>query len=254
MAKCGWTGRRVLFLSGTAGDTRRYRCHYQAEQLRMLGALVAVRALEEPGAEQALAFAPDLVVFHRARWSDEVARLLDELKGRGTPLVYDTDDLVVTSVAAPLVEWPPDLTEDERREFFDSHRRVMDACGLATVSTSPLAEAALDIAQTAVTPNAVGMEMLAEADAALAEERRPDEPVTITYLSGTATHQADFELVADVLVELLRRPCRAPAASAVEPASLRAGTAAAIATSCGSRTSWARRVTCRTSRSCRSRT
>jgi len=195
----------VLFLSGTEGDTRRYRCEYQAEQLRMLGASAPVCGIEETDLSDVLDPLPDIVVFHRLGWTAEIGRFVERLVDQGVGLVYDSDDLVFTPDAASLVTWPPDATAAQRRDLFEAQRTMMIACGCASLSTEPLARAAAPLVRTALIPNVVGAEMLREADRALAGPAVEDGQVTLAYFSGTPTHQADFAVVADVVLEMLER-------------------------------------------------
>lgn len=205
MSHSGWVGRRVLFLSGTDGDTRRYRCEYQAEQLRMLGAYAPVCGIEDADLSELLDVLPDIVVFHRLGWTEEVGRFAGRLAELGAALVYDSDDLVFTPDAASLVTWPPDATEAQRRQLFEAQRTMLMTCGRASFSTEPLARAAAPLVRTALIPNVVGADMLREADAALAAPSVDGGRVTLAYLSGTPTHQGDFGVVADVILEMLDR-------------------------------------------------
>jgi len=71
---------------------------------------------------------PDIVVFHRLGWTEEVGRFAGRLAELGAALVYDSDDLVFTPDAASLVTWPPDVTEAQRRQLFEAQRRMLMTC------------------------------------------------------------------------------------------------------------------------------
>ena len=199
-----WQGRRVVFVSGTAGDTRRFRCDYAAEQLRHVGAETDVLAWEDGAslADVRLGDA-DCLVLHRLEWDEGVEELLTRAGERGVPSVFDTDDLVFDADAA--VSWFVGLGAEGRRGSFDRQRRTLAACDAATVSTRPLARFARAVnSRVAVTPNAAGVEMLREGEAArVAREGVSVDPPLITYLSGTPTHDRDVLDAADGLVTLL---------------------------------------------------
>jgi len=204
MAKqSGWTGRRVLFLSGTPGDARRYRCDYQAEQLRVLGARAIVVGLESGDLPRLLRLEPELLILHRVGWTPLLGRFFGEARLGGSRLVYDSDDLVFDEQAAELVEWPLESTPEQRRELFDAQRQTLRICDAATFSTEPLAAAAERLVPVAVTPDVVGLELVREADDALAETAGVVEGLHVAYLSGTPTHYADFAQAADAVVEAL---------------------------------------------------
>ena len=203
-----WSGRRVVFVSGTAGDTRRYRCDYQAEQLRLLGATAEVVAYEqEPELAVDELVASDCVVLHRLEWDERVERLVALARERAVPTVFDTDDLTFEADAAAELAWFVGLDEAGRRASFERQQTTLAACSAATVSTSFLAQRArLQKRRVAVTPNAIGAEMVREADAARKAryEAAPSPVTTIAYLSGTPTHDRDILEAADALVRTLR--------------------------------------------------
>jgi glycosyltransferase involved in cell wall biosynthesis len=206
-----WRGRRAVFVSGTGGDTRRYRCDYQAEQLRLAGAATEVVAFENgiQGVIDGLADTHCLVV-HRLAWDEQVEALLAAARARAVPTVFDTDDLIFEADAAGDVAWFIDMDESERRLSFERQRQTLLECTAVTVTTRPLADRAhLLSRRVAVVPNAVGAEMTGEAEAALAaREGVPGSPeTTIAYLSGTPTHDRDFAEAAEAVhATLAERP------------------------------------------------
>jgi len=126
-----WRGRRVVFLSGTAGDTRRYRCEYQGEQLRLLGALAEATAVED-GAAPALANeldSVDCVILHRVEWSAEVACLVAVARERAVPTIFDTDDLAFEPAAG--LSWFLGFDRDERRRSFKAQQQRLAECSAA---------------------------------------------------------------------------------------------------------------------------
>lgn len=202
-----WRGRSLLYLSGTAGDTRRYRCEYGAEAIASLGVDTAIAAIEDVDLDAMLADY-DCFVLHRVAYDPDVARFIERARRLRKPAIYDTDDYVFDAAAASLVGWPPGFTVDERRESFERQGRTLAACAGAIASTRSLAALARRFNdRVAVLPNMVGTEMVAEADAAMRSARGCGSPgeTTIVYMSGTPTHDRDFLVAADALLFALER-------------------------------------------------
>lgn len=198
-----WKGRRVLFVSGTGGGSRRYRCYHRAEQLALLGAEPEVVAYNECDFDAAVRDY-DLFVLHRVALKPKVERFLRAARARRKPAIFDSDDLVFDADAASLMHRSGAPSEDLARmaEKLAARGRAMQACDAATVSTEPLADRARRLlSNVLVVPNVVTAEMVRAAEAARAEAR--DRPVTLGYFSGTPTHDRDFAEVADVLIAVL---------------------------------------------------
>jgi glycosyltransferase involved in cell wall biosynthesis len=186
----------VLFLYDRYDAATRYRCDHQAEQLELLGLTSdTATPAEDLGA---VVDRYDSFVLYRVAWRDELAAFIDEVRQRGKPLVFDTDDLVfeasLVRYLAFLDKWP----EPERRaqsERFQGYRRTLEACDGATVSTEPLAEhARRHVGQVNVAFNVVSREMIRRAEwvRRLRSAANQRDAVVLAYLSGTRTHDRDF--------------------------------------------------------------
>lgn len=193
--------KAILYLSGRAGATRRYRCDHQAEQLRLLGANLDVLPVEEADLDAALERYACFVL-HRVPLDARVGAFVIAARERGRPVVYDADDLVFDTSAADRV---PETVRHDRG--IDRQRQTLDLSAAVTVSTESLRRvAALMNPRAAVLPNVVSEELVSRSDAAL--ERRVSGPrdggVAIAYFSGTATHDLDFLEAAGAVLWILR--------------------------------------------------
>ena len=194
---------RVLFISGCAGDSRRYRCEHALEGLRALGhdGLLldeADRALRAP--ERLLA-GFELVVLHRCPWTRRLGRLLKVTRELGVPRLFDADDLVFDpglevhrSPAGRLVD-PSEVA---------GLRRTLEHCDAASCSTEPLARALRKLMKSPVFiwPNRASSRMLAEPTRRSAQST--GERFVVGYASGTPTHDADLASIVGPLARLLR--------------------------------------------------
>jgi glycosyltransferase involved in cell wall biosynthesis len=123
-------------------------------------------------------------------------------------VIFDTDDLVFDPNALAHVAALEDMDSAERQLYVAGvgrYRHTLEAVAAATVSTEALAEEARRVVPAVeVSYNAVSAEMVDLAEAARVERsQRVCETVTVAYLSGTPTHNRDFEEAADALVWML---------------------------------------------------
>ncbi|TAM52325.1 MAG: glycosyltransferase family 1 protein [Acidobacteria bacterium] len=197
----------VVILHAGTGDAQRYRCLHLREQLDLLGVACGVREFR-PGAGSVLEPC-DLLVIHRVPLDGFLRRQLQGLQRRGTPVVFDADDLVfdvreALSFAAAIGDgW---LRRALYREDLKGMSRTLEMSDGAIVATEALAAHARQRgAKVWVHRNAFSMEMLGAAQAA-SRARRPDgDTVVLGYASGTPTHERDFAVVRPVLEEILKR-------------------------------------------------
>lgn len=199
--------KAVLFVSQAPEVSRRYRTHYQAEQLELMGATADVTVHGEVHLMEAVDRYGSFVL-HRVPWGPDVEEFIEGARARGRTVVFDTDDLTFDPEAARYVAALDDMDAEERDLYVDGLRRYRETllhADAVTVSTEPLrllAEALHD--HVVVLPNVVGEDAVAAADEVLRSLRpRPDGTVTFAYFSGTPTHSRDFAVAQEALLEIL---------------------------------------------------
>jgi glycosyltransferase involved in cell wall biosynthesis len=197
-------GRKdVLFVYDEPHAGSRYRSGHQAEQLRLVGG--TSDAVRTNRIDLAAAFDHyDSFVLNRVSWSEAVETFLERVRSSGKRVTFDTDDLVfepeVHRHLAFMETWPEESRQAEMGRM-DSLRRTLEACGRATVSTQPLADAAARrVPDVEVVHNVVSDEMVTLADEALSSLSSRNDDVTVAYLSGTGTHNRDFLEAADAVL------------------------------------------------------
>ena len=211
--------RRALLVSGSPGDTRRYRIGHAAQALRSAGWRVASRPA--PVAEPPFApRADDMLLLQRVPWSQATAALVKACREAGALILFETDDLVFLPEAADRLAG---LRRDAATpaEFADpaAYRETLLACDGAIVATAPLAAAVEALGRPAhVLRNAIDPELLRLSSEAwwareatwAGEDARgvAAEPIVIGYASGSATHDADFARCAPALQRLMREDPR----------------------------------------------
>jgi glycosyltransferase involved in cell wall biosynthesis len=211
---------RILFVSGIGGDTRRYRCSHHQQQLALRGIDSGLYEANDPQLYVEVTVC-NLVVLHRVPWSPLIADVVDVARGRGVPIVFETDDLIfapeVFHRIAYLDTLPPDQAQRFRADLAGQVQTFAHSdCVLTT--TEYLAEAAIERGKPAyVQRNACSAEMVAAAEGAytlrlqrLAQQAAQraagvQTPVVIGYFSGSGSHNRDFATVTPVLAALMER-------------------------------------------------
>ena len=196
-----------LFVTGSRGASGRYRCRYQAEALRLSGC--RARA-EYFGTFDILSALDNFDVFvaHAVPVGVTFEAFVTRARRRGMKVAYDVDDVTFDRRMARSL--PRSLKEPRHSDasgvplFVDRTRAAMALCDCVIASTAPLAEQvrrSFPGKPVFVNRNAMGREMVA-----LSESPPPGAPdgPTITYLSGTATHDADFMECAEAVARVLR--------------------------------------------------
>ena len=214
----GWSRPkgRILFVTQTArteapylDPSARYRCYNPAEVLEDEGFIVDVVA--QQNLTTGLTENYDAFVFHRPYGGDpNLVTCLDAIRKRGCPAVADYDDLIFAPEYALESSIFLNGVRNEtqtRRIFNDNYLGFMQFDSF-TVSTGPLRDHVHRLrpdARVTIVRNGLSRRLVATFDT----HRRamvPDEGrclKVMTYLSGTASHNKDFESVADVLAAFL---------------------------------------------------
>lgn len=199
---------RVLFLCGIDGAPLRYRALLPAEALGMLGIESDVRHYRDPELAE-LASRADAVVLYRVPATHQILQLIDDIRARGVPVLFDVDDLIFDPDIAAEIPALQILPPDEAALWLEGVRRyrtTMEACDAYIGSTPALCRHAGTVTGLPVEPfdNGVGMALARRSDAAQRTARRPG-PLRVGYLSGTRTHDHDWFFVEPAVVEVLDR-------------------------------------------------
>lgn len=180
---------RVLFVScdPREGAVTRYRCTHLADALKTAGHTADVATIYDP----VIKLNHDIVVLHRICANQEGQALTDAVRKSGATLIYGADDLV----------W-------EDGPLAHLHLAMLQQADGVLVSTNALAEFAKEAGAKDVTvvrnvADACQIPLLALRREIEAEFLRLDGQFHLFYPSGTATHNADFAEISDVLYSLL---------------------------------------------------
>ena len=202
---------RFFIASGCPiATTHLYRCVHLAEQLRALGHEAEIAEwFDDTQIEPARAVGYDAIFLYRLPMSALLARVIEEARQTGIPLIFDTDDLIFEPDLVHTQRGIDRLSPSEQEQHLGGVRRYLQtlkACDAVTVATPFLAELAAQHGKPAfVHRNALGREMLAAGESTPRADEAPSERVVIGYGSGTPTHDADFHEAAGALRIILDR-------------------------------------------------
>jgi glycosyltransferase involved in cell wall biosynthesis len=197
---------RVLFVYPSQAEdaTNRYRCVHLCEALTAAG-----HTAEHVSASQdTVHVAHDIVVLHRMPWGGPGSAFAAAARSIGARVIYSADDLVFDLEYARHtgVLFPDDPLRyrHSKREAEANLQTRQNADG-GLYSTEFLAGG-----RGAVMRNFLGTELLALSQEARVRREaflkcRQDDRVTLGYLSGSPTHDADLADIALPLAEALER-------------------------------------------------
>lgn len=199
---------RVLFVVGIDGAPLRYRAWLPAEGLTSLGVHVDVRHYRHPDIS-ALGERADAVVLYRVPATVQIEHFVAGVRRLGTPVVFDVDDLIFDPALADEIPALQILPADEAELWMHGvsrYRTTMEACDVFIGSTPMLCRHAAAVTGLPAFrfANGVGRRLGKLSDDALRRPRTPG-PLRVGYLSGTDTHDHDWQLVEPALAEILRR-------------------------------------------------
>lgn len=212
----------VLFIAGGVGDSARYGCQHQAEELEVHGIKCSITVQDNP-------FLTNYVdkfqvfIFHRTLYTPSVQKLIEKIKATGKTIIYATDDLVFDPQYNQYMDYLANANKFEKMLYENGvgGEILQDPYTEAAVTTTSfLADKMTDYVkrhrtamgisnikfQAYVSLNKMSQEDVRIAQAILEQQQWKDDGlVRVGYFSGTISHNKDFATVANVLMELLEK-------------------------------------------------
>ena len=199
-----------LILSGCPGDTFRYRCEHQAEQLVSYGFTTDVAYFDRVDCDAVLN-SYQCFLLHRVPHRMTVERFIKKAEELGKPVIFDIDDLVFDEDRLGYIRALEGRSPQEVQLYRDNvkqHHRTLSLCRFAVAATEPLRAAVqrtFPHIRCFINPNGLNDIQLKQADQALQINKlgADQQIVRIAYLSGTPTHNRDFKECARALERVL---------------------------------------------------
>lgn len=200
------TAARIAFVSGApASKGHIYRVQNRIESL--IGHDCATfRVDPQLHSVSEIADVCDVLLVFRAEMTDWLKTLYDACQRRGVAIIYDIDDLVFDpEIMSPdhvrfLERSSPNFVQDWQ-ERSARYRDALSAADGAIFPTTALAAQGQKFNEnTWMVPNGLNDAQIRLAASVELEAR---SEIVIGYASGTATHDRDFETIADTLLDVL---------------------------------------------------
>jgi len=199
-----------LIISGCPGDTFRYRCEHQAEQLESYGFKTDVAYFDRVEWDAVLN-SYQCFLLHRVPHRMTVERFIKKAEEHGKPVIFDIDDLVFDEDRLGYIRALDGKSPQEVQLYRDNikqHHRTLSLCKFAVAATEPLraaVERMFPHIRCFINPNGLNDVQLKQAEQALQIQKAAADAqiVRIAYLSGTPTHNRDFEECARALERVL---------------------------------------------------
>lgn len=199
----------ILFITGGVGDSARYRTHHQAEELNLHGFKCSITVQDNPLLPR-YSDKFQIFIFHRVFFTPSVKKLIERIKTEGEEIIFETDDLVYDPKYLKHMDYFKQINVLEKKLYENGvggeilRDPYVKVC---TTTTSFLAEKLREYNKKVF----ISTNKLSLADLEVAENiwknkvPRNDSKIRIGYLSGTISHNKDFETIANALVAILEK-------------------------------------------------
>lgn len=201
---------KVSFLTSYGDEfPQRYRVYNLIDELTAAGVECAVLKEDFAGRLDTL-FDSDLLIVVRVRMGPNVLRIINEIRHRSIPTVFDIDDLIFDPNSSGLLRSLSRLSELDLRKTvatMNQLRETLLACDYVTCTTKALSTQIERLKKSCyIIPNSINNKQydLAQ-NLKRAKEPRNNGEIKIGYFSGTNTHERDFMEVSDALYEIMQK-------------------------------------------------
>lgn len=198
---------RVLFAVEEISFASRYRVEHFREQLHYKGYGSDLIHMEDIDQLKSLNDYKVLVLYRCSR-VDDVKKLIALAKEAEIPVYYDIDDLIFDYNKISFLHF---LQGEEYTDFEETTRKIyqcMSICDGYFTSTQTLAgqiREEFPDRPVVINRNCASMEMQILSHDALEQVEKDDKKICIGYFSGSKTHDQDFEIVEEALLEIMER-------------------------------------------------
>ena len=196
----------VLFINGcTLPHPTRYRVDHQIEQLLANGYTADTIFYENLTLEHEKYY--KTFIFFRCPITDTIKKFIEKAKSQNKVIFYDIDDLVFDKEYTKTIKHLKNLNKDELDLYYDGVKRMGDTlklCDYAITTTPTLANELKKYVKDVFINRNVASEKMAELSIrALKNIKKDSSKVIIGYLSGSITHNADFELILPTIKKIM---------------------------------------------------
>ena len=196
----------ILFINGcTLPHPTRYRVEHQMEQLESNGMSTDQIFYEQLSLDLEKYYRG--FVFFRCPITGTVKEFIEKAKYNNKTVFFDIDDLVFDKEYTKTIKYLDSMNKDELELYYDGVKRMGDTlklCDYATTTTEPLAKELKKYVKEVYVNRNVASERMCELSMnAIDEVKKDEEKVILGYLSGSITHNPDFELILPAITKIM---------------------------------------------------
>lgn len=200
--------RDILFINGcTLPHPTRYRVAHQREQLESNG--ITTNEIFYEKLDLNLEKYYRGFVFFRCPITDTVSEFIKKAKKNNKTVFYDIDDLVFDKEYTKTIKYVNNMSKEDKELYYDGVKRMgatLKLCDYATTTTETLAkELNKYVKETYINKNVASERMCELSMNAIKEVVRDKNKVVLGYLSGSITHNPDFELIMPCIEKIMEK-------------------------------------------------
>lgn len=186
--------KKIIFFSqhATTTGTTNIRCCNPIEHFKHLNISSKVEIIYKSFPRKSL----NLIILHRVKMNNYVFRFIKYVKMLNIPLVYDIDDLLFDNI------YDERINKKESRKYL----ATIKECDFVTVSTNFLKEKiSPHNSNTFLIRNTLSDNFFFESTVNYTSEKKDDGKIVLAYLSGSKSHDADFNVIENTLLNILEK-------------------------------------------------
>ena len=203
--------RDFLFINGCSLEhPSRYRVTHQIEQLNYVG-----YSCEEVWYEK---LTMDMVkfyrgfIFYRCPSTPLILEFIDKAKSYNKTTFFDIDDLVIDEKYVKTIKYLDEMSKEDYAIYMDGVNRMQETlkkCDYGITTTKTLArELENYVPEVYINRNVSSEKMLEISESIIKENEKngkDDDKIYLGYMSGSITHNPDFELISPIIKKLLKK-------------------------------------------------
>lgn len=196
----------ILFINGCGlSHPSRYRVDHQIEQLEANGLTVDKVFYTHVKLNNLKYYRA--VIFFRCPITDEIEKLIERAHYFNKRIFFDIDDLVIDRRYTDTIKHVQEMSVEDKKTYNDGvefMKKTMEKSDFLITSTPALARELKSITNKEVFVNKnVASEEMVKLSLDALKSKTPHENFRIGYLSGSITHNPDFELIKSALIKIL---------------------------------------------------
>lgn len=147
-------------------------------------------------------------VFFRCPITDTVKEFINKAKTNNKTIFYDIDDLVFDKKYTKTIKHLDTLSKEELEQYYDGVNRMQETlklCDYATTTTEALAnELKKYVKEVYINRNTASERMCELSLKAIKNIEKDKNKIILGYLSGSITHNADFEMILPAITKIMK--------------------------------------------------